>query len=359
MQKQRSIATEGRLSKLGIKATLLLLLLLLLATAFSAQAAATSISIMTFNVENLFDAIHDTSKNDETYLPEAKKKNSTHIEKCKKISVRRWRDQCLYWDWNEAVVDQKLRAVSDAIKQVDNGRGPDIIALQEVENISILERLRSNHLTSLGYQPPVLLEGKDKRGIDVAFLSKFPITDARLHPITFPSSLKRRAGDTRPILEASFELPNGETLTGFSIHFPAPYHPTEMREVAYTRLNAIISSLPQSQAVFAAGDFNTTREEDADKKMLSRWVRPTWQIAHDLCRACPGTSYYPPKDDWSFLDMVLWRETPGWQMTDSFLANKTVEQVLPNGTPKRFQLPEASGVSDHWPLVMVVERSPN
>ena len=89
--------------------------------------------------------------------------------------------------------------------------------------------------------------------------------------------------------------------------------------------------------------------------MLKRWVRPTWQVAHDLCEACPGTSYYPPKDDWSFLDMVLWRSTPGWKMTGSFLANQTSEQVLPNGTPKRFQLPEASGVSDHWPLVMVVE----
>ena len=42
-------------------------------------------------------------------------------------------------------------------------------------------------------------------------------------------------------------------------------------------------------------------------------------------------------------------------MTRSFLANQTSEQILPNGAPKRFQLPEASGVSDHWPLVMVVE----
>ena len=66
--------------------------------------------------------------------------------------MRRWRDQCLYWDWSEAVVDQKLRVVSDAIKQV-NGEGPDIIALQEVENIGILERLRRDYLEGLRYQP--------------------------------------------------------------------------------------------------------------------------------------------------------------------------------------------------------------
>ena len=332
-----------------------LIWLFALAFILSPQAFSAPISIMTFNVENLFDATHDAGKNDETYLPASEKKKTAHIEKCKKISVRRWRDQCLYWDWSEAVVDQKLRVVSDAIKQVNGGQGPDIIALQEVENISILERLRNDYLKGLGYQPAVLLEGKDKRGIDVAFLSKLPVIEAKLHPIIFPKSLKKRAGDTRPILETSFELPNGETLTGFSVHFPAPYHPTEMREVAYTKLNKIVAALPENQVVFAAGDFNTTLEEDTNKGMLERWVRPTWQVAHDLCEACPGTSYYPPKDDWSFLDMVLWRSTPGWKMTGSFLANQTPEQVLPNGTPKRFQLPEASGVSDHWPLVMVVE----
>ena len=329
--------------------------LLVLTATLPAHALSAPISVMTFNVENLFDATHDAGKNDETYLPASEKTNTAHIEKCKKISVRRWRDQCLYWDWSEAVVDQKLRVVSDAIKQVNGGQGPDIIALQEVENLSILERLRNDYLTGLGYQPAALIEGKDTRGIDVAFLSKLPITEAKLHPITFPKSLKKRAGDTRPILEASFELPNGKRLTGFSVHFPAPYHPTEMREVAYTKLNNIVAALPENQAVFAAGDFNTTREEDTNKGMLERWVRPTWQVAHDLCDACLGTSYYRPKDDWSFLDMVLWRETAGWKLTRSFLANQTSEQVLPNGTPKRFQLPEASGVSDHWPLVMVVE----
>ena len=128
-----------------------------------------------------------------------------------------------------------------------------------------------------------------------------------------------------------------------------------MREVAYTRLNALVESLPKDRAFFAAGDFNTTREEDSKKNMLARWVRPTWQVAHDLCEGCPGTSYYPPKDDWSFLDMVLWGKTSGWTVTESFLANKSSEQMTAKGTPKRFQLPEASGVSDHWPLVMVVE----
>ena len=201
-----------------------------------------------------------------------------------------------------------------------------------------------------------LIEGKDRRGIDVAFLSKYQAVGAKLHEIKFPKSQKRRVGDTRPILEATFKLPTGDLLTGLAVHFPAPFHPTEMRESAYTALNNVVSGLPEDRAVFAAGDFNTTREEDANKNMLERWVRPTWQVAHDLCKGCPGTSYYPPKDDWSFLDMIFWRASDKWEMSASYLANQTKAQRNRDGTPKRFELPEASGVSDHWPLVLEIAR---
>ena len=255
---------------------------LLVSLLVALHAQGESLTIMTFNVENLFDTTHDQGKNDETYLPKRQKQSKQHINKCNKINVNRWRDQCLHWDWSEAVVEQKLTVIGDAIKQVGDGEGPDIIAFQEVENERILERLRTEQLKGLGYQPSVLLEGSDIRGIDVAFLSKFPVTAPKLHEIKFPASQRARVGDTRPILEATFQLPDGSLLTGFAVHFPAPFHPTEMRESAYTTLNKLLRQLPNERAVFAAGDFNTTREEDRDKRMLNRWVRIDWQVAHDL-----------------------------------------------------------------------------
>ncbi|MCH2567131.1 MAG: hypothetical protein MKZ98_01030, partial [Pseudomonadales bacterium] len=89
------------------------------------HAQGESLTIMTFNVENLFDTTHDQGKNDETYLPKRQKQSKQHINKCNKINVNRWRDQCLYWDWSEAVVEQKLTVIGDAIKQVGDGEGPD------------------------------------------------------------------------------------------------------------------------------------------------------------------------------------------------------------------------------------------
>ena len=65
-------------------------------------------------------------------------------------------------------IEQKLKSIAAAILQVDGGRGPDILALQEIENAGVLDRLRREYLAAANYRPPVLIEGEDLRGIDVA-----------------------------------------------------------------------------------------------------------------------------------------------------------------------------------------------
>ncbi|GMR17226.1 MAG: endonuclease [Gammaproteobacteria bacterium] len=330
-----------------------------------APAVAAPVSIMTFNVENLFDNLHDAGKDDHTFWPLQDKQTEEHQAACASIGVERWRRQCLDWDWSDAVVEQKLSVIAAAILQVNGGRGADIVALQEVENLAILERLRNDYLASEGYRPAILNEGQDDRGIDVAFLSKLALAaPATLHRIEFAGEYAARAGDTRGILEATFVLPDGTPLTGYAVHFPAPFHPTEMRVAAYRRLNQLRSTLPPGRAAFAAGDFNTTAAEDREQALLQRLVRPHWTVVHEQgCRDCRGTQYYAAGDSWSFLDMILW--SPGadrgaqatWNLrADSVrIANKSPGQVSGDGTPARFEVPGATGVSDHWPLVFEIE----
>ena len=117
---------------------------------------------MTFNVENLFDNIDDPGKADETFLSLETKQAQTHIDACNEIEVERWRNTCLYLDWSDAAIDYKLRVIGDAILQVNDGRGPDIVALQEVENLAMLERLRTERLVAANYGPAILIEGDDK-----------------------------------------------------------------------------------------------------------------------------------------------------------------------------------------------------
>jgi hypothetical protein len=328
-----------------------------------------AVTIMTFNVENLFDNNDDPGKNDNTYFSLQDKQTDGHRADCESIPVQRWRDQCLYWDWNDEIVVKKLAAVAAAILQVNDGRGADVIALQEVENIAVLERLRIDYLQGAGYLPAILIEGNDTRGIDVAFLSKLPLAhDPRLHEIEFPAEFSERIGDTRGILEATFTLPDGNLLSGFAVHFPAPFHPTAMREVAYLRLNELQARLPAGRAVFAAGDFNTTAKEDREKNLLQQLAKPTWTVVHEQqCQGCRGTQYYAPDDSWSFLDMILWSpgsvrgEKTTWILRNNsvHIANRAPGQTTDDDTPARFELPEGQGVSDHWPLVFAIESNGN
>lgn len=326
--------------------------------------AAASVTIMTFNVENLFDTRHDEGKNDLTYLPLSAKEAPEHVAACAEISNERWRNDCLHWDWSEAALSHKLGVLAAAILQVNNGRGPDIVALAEVENLAVLERLRIDYLGAANYRPAILVEGNDLRGIDVAYLSRLePVGEALLHPIAFPAFDDRRVEDTRGILEATFRLPGGSLLTGYAVHFPAPYHPFEMRIVAYGALNRLAAGLPPDRLVFAAGDFNTPSAEDARENMLERFVEPYWLVSHASgCGDCKGSYYYARNDEWSFLDMLLLSRNLAdngnapWHFAAGSLqvANKGPGQMAPNGAPARFTLPGPTGVSDHWPLVVTL-----
>jgi hypothetical protein len=139
------------------------------ATASSAQDGVT---IMSFNVQNLFDNVDDPGKDDKAYLPLAAKQNDAHIAACNEIEVESWRNECLTLDWSDEALEFKLGVVAETIRQVNDGQGADIIALQEVENINVLERLRTEYLEDLGYLPAILVEGTDTRGIASAALSR-------------------------------------------------------------------------------------------------------------------------------------------------------------------------------------------
>ena len=322
---------------------------------------ASALTIMTFNVQNLFDTSDDPGKDDKAYLPIDAKQSEQHIAACNEIPVESWRNECLQLDWSENALQIKMAALAETILQIGDGQGADIIAFQEVENAPVLDQLRTEYLGDAGYLPAILIEGDDLRGVDVAFLSKLPLAKpAQLRRVAF-DDFPDRKGDTRDVLEATFVLPDGALLTGFAIHFPAPYQPIAMRVEAYEHLTALRNALPDDHYAFAAGDFNTTSTEDRESDMLDKYVRPVWTAAHDLCSGCPGTYYYGRDDNWSFLDMILFSPARGknttWRIrADSVqIANQTTRQVTEDGTPARFDLDRGAGVSDHWPMALVLE----
>lgn len=326
------------------------------------DAPVPAVTIMTFNVENLFDTTNDPGKNDHAYLPLAMKQSAAHKARCEPIEVPRWRSECLELDWSEDALDFKLKQVAKTILQVNDGRGPDLVALQEVENVRVLTRLSRDYLQDAGYTEVVLIEGRDLRGIDVAFLSRLPLIGEPVLRGFDASAFPDRADDTRGILEATFALPDGRKLTGFAAHFPAPFHPIEMRELAYDHLNGLRARVPPDHVVFAAGDFNTPRREMLETTIMDDRVRPFWRVAHEVdCAGCKGTNYWWRGKSWSFLDMVLFSPSAAapdaWRIREGgvYIADGYVDQLNEDGTVRRFDLVNRRGVSDHLPLVMTIE----
>jgi hypothetical protein len=153
--------------------------LLTLAAGCGAPAPdAPRVSVMSFNAENLFDAEHDSGKRDHAFLPLSRKGTPEHDAACAAVEREVYRDQCRLWDWSEAILDTKLRRVAAAILQVGEGRGPDLLLLQEVENRDVLERLRTEYLAAAGYKTASLVEGEDARGIDQAILTRLARRDS-------------------------------------------------------------------------------------------------------------------------------------------------------------------------------------
>lgn len=103
-----------------------------------------------YNLENLFDTIHDEGKNDYEYLPDGGMK------------------------WTPLKYESKIKKMAYAVSQLGldvDPRGAACVGVAEVENIGCLEDLCAETNSQYGRRyKPILLEGPDRRGVDVGFL---------------------------------------------------------------------------------------------------------------------------------------------------------------------------------------------
>jgi len=111
----------------------------------------------------------------------------------------------------EILSENEKKLTARAIEALD----ADVIALQEVENLDVLKRFRSERLKKLKYTFAMLVDGNDPRQIDVAVLSRFPLVATRSHQHVRDGSAFLFSRDC---LEVDARV-NGKTLTLFVNHF--------------------------------------------------------------------------------------------------------------------------------------------
>lgn len=341
------------------------LTLLVVFSQFAFAGGKRTFSVMTYNLENLFDTVHDEGKKDWTYLPLAFKQTSQEVQDyCNSLSNEWYKKSCLELDWSEEVLDSKISNVSKVIKEYNHGLGADILVFQEIENINALTLLQKKGLKHMGYKELVLIEGPDSRGIDVAIMSKFPLKSKRLHEVSMKPYSDRV---TRGILEATFQVFD-KTVTVFANHWPSQANPDG------TRLNA--SNVLVAQAlkatgdiVIAAGDFNTVEDDEINALKLN--IQPYFVDVEKKGRqqsrfSAPGTHWY--RGEWESLDKIFvlkrsLRNLKGinhssfrivyenFMLRDLEWTNRdTGETRTDKNIPHRFNPETGLGFSDHLPV---------
>ncbi|WP_225422424.1 endonuclease/exonuclease/phosphatase family protein [Pseudomonas huaxiensis] len=328
------------------------------------------VSLMTWNVENLFDTVHDEGKEDFAYLPRSvKQAHPEYLATCARITVAAWRDECENNDWTDARLDEKLTRLAEVIGQIGNGRGPDILLLEEVENLNVVDMLNAR-LGKSDYQTRVLLEGWDERGIDTAVLSRLPQWDRPiLHKVPYRNEngdSSDKTGKTRGILEVRLLLPDGQKASVFAVHLPSGGGPGYLRRQAVDYLAELKRQLPADVLPIVGGDFNINAGEERQHRYIADRLASTWSVSHLIgCNDCKGSYYYHRNREWSFFDMLLFPQQMtttgfnGWKVDPASirLPHQSRYQVNKWGSPARFEggkYPE--GVSDHWPMYAEIHR---
>ena len=351
---------------------------ILLSAAGSASAQDfQSVTVMAFNVENLFDTEDDPANTgDDTYLPlSVKQADPDHEANCRANNdIDFYAEQCINLDWSETVLDRKIGALAGVIAAA--APFPDILIMPETENPSIVSRLNDALPADRRYQMLVQLDSTSvtsDRGIDVAIASALPLAASAIaHAVDFGDDTELCRG-TRDIIEAPLTLPDGKTLHVFGVHLPSGSNPLTCREHAMRTLIAARNALPPDALAIAGGDFNLNCSETRGD-LFERMVRfGKWGVPPEVTSGCeePGTNKHRDRGfgtwfTWSFLDFFLvsenmlaeQRSMSGWFANLGSFRTVVVsgEQLEASGegfvSTKRFDPETGSGVSDHWPVMI-------
>lgn len=301
------------------------------------RLAAQSLTFVELNCENLFDTRHDSLKQDTEFLPEG---------------ARYW-SRTKYWDKLNRI-GQEILSCSEAL--------PDLVALCEVENDTVLHDLtRRSLLRNAGYEY-LMTVSPDVRGIDVALLYQ-PASFLPLCYDYIEVPLLKGMRPTRDILYVKGLTRTVDTLHVFVVHAPSRYggerrsRPYRM-QVAKT-LRQAVERLGDAD-VLVAGDFNDYAESPAlawlEKDLL---VNVTGHLKGR--NGVGGTYRY--RGEWHSLDHVFLSPLLSAQVDTAYINDSLflLEEdpfyggYRPRRTFNGYRY-QRGGFSDHLPLVVRFRR---
>ena len=301
------------------------------------------LSIFTFvelNCENLFDCRHDSLKNDTEFLPDGS------------------------YYWTRTRYWRKLNRVGQTIiacgVKGQSWQLPDMVALCEVENDSVLHDLTRRSLLRNARYDYVMTCSPDERGIDVALVySPFSFRLIRSHSVRVEPIKDMRP--TRDILYASGVIASGDTLHVIVAHLPSrrggERHSRPFRMAAADRVAAVVDSVynvSKDAKIIIAGDFNDYANSASVRMLCGKRLK---DISAEATGRNGAKGTYRYQGEWGSLDHILVSESLARNVVDCYI-NDAPFLVEPDEKyggvkPRRNYLGPRyqNGFSDHLPLV--------
>jgi len=293
--------------------------------------------------------------------------------------------------WTEDVLNKKLAQLASIIKKMNDGHGPDLLGVCEVENRAVLDLLVAA-LGGLDRQYKVIhADTKDARGIDVAFLYDSSRFRTKASEIFSHFILRRNA--TRDLVQVSFYTkPKGNRLVCIGNHWPSrsggelesePYRIGAAETLSYwhERILEVFQEDEVEPSILVMGDFNDepfnrslveyALAERVERRVVSKKSQNPYllNLMWPLMGKGVGTHYYegvPNMLDQLLVNRAMLRSEGVLRVRPESVEILSFPEMLVSsgankGSPRRFSRPSESsfdetGFSDHLPIaVRVVE----
>ena len=354
------------------KRLFLLILASLLIVLGCSAAPKDKVVVGFYNVENLFDTVHDEGKSDQQFLPDGQNL------------------------WTEEKYASKLGNIARVINEMATENGGvyhSVLGLAEVENDRVLGDLVSHKsLASAGYKF-IHFESPDARGIDCALLyrpSDFKPLESRAIPFDFLNTdirfektpAEQAEFATRDVLMVRGKL-KGEMFAFFVAHLPSRIGDkgSDLRErgaeIIHRKAMELMAAYPGIKIV-VMGDMNDNPGDESMSRYLRGADSPEGLSAKDffnpfvrMHRDGLGSEEY--RGEWNIFDIIMVNSTlcnpdikglkisrigdkyHGRIFNPAFLTQQSGKY---KGTPLRTFSAGAfiNGYSDHYPTYIILTK---
>ena len=253
------------------------------------ESDSVSIRIMFYNVENLFDIVDDTLKEDNEFLPGGLMR------------------------WNQTRYVHKINSVYKTIIAAGEWNPPAIIGLCEIENRKVLDDLvYGTYLSNYGYGI-IHEESPDPRGIDVCLIFRKDIVHVIDHKSWIPPGVKREDFLTRSILYSKCVIFD-DTIHLIVNHWPSRRGGVlagePMRNKIAMMIRNAVDSLsnvsPGISKIIIMGDFNCSPDDPVIQSLINPGVPKATlliNLADKFRSNVSGTYRY--MGTWEMLDQII------------------------------------------------------